>query len=182
MKKWMLLLVMTLLLAGCGDSGKEPDGTPTPDAAGENSGNENVGRDEPAGYVFEYEGVKIWMDMEASPVIDALGEADGYFEAPSCAFEGLDKQYTYGSIEIDTYELNGKDYISCVYFRDDLVTTPEGVGLFMTKEDMVQAYGEGYTEEYGMLVYEKDGMKLKFIITENEITSIEYASTVLDVE
>ena len=43
-------------------------------------------------------------------------------------------------------------------------------------------YGENYTEEFGMLVYEKEGMKLKFIITDDEITSIEYTSNVLDTE
>jgi len=75
-----------------------------------------------------------------------------------------------------------KDYVSCVYFRDDLVTTPEGIGLYMTKEDMVKTYGENYKEEYGMYVYEKDGMKLKFLIKENEITSIEYSSNVLEIE
>lgn len=186
MKKWMLVMISVLAVAlvGCGN-GENPEGgdnTPTPVNGNEESGNKNKGKSEPTGYVFEYEGVKIWMDMDASEVIAALGEADKYFEAPSCAFEGLDKQYTYGSIEIDTYELEGKDYVSGVYFRDDLVSTPEGVSLYMTMEDMTKAYGNGYKEEYGMYVYEKDGMKLKFIIKENEITSIEYSSTVLDVQ
>jgi len=180
MKKWMLLLVAVLMLAGCANGGNG-EGNTTP-APGNHQGGVSNGKSEPAGYVFEYEGVKIWMDMEASSVITALGEADQYFEAASCAFEGLDKKYTYGSIEIDTYELDGKDYVSCVYFRDDLVTTPEGIGLYMTKEDMVKTYGENYKEEYGMYVYEKDGMKLKFLIKENEITSIEYSSNVLEIE
>ena len=63
-----------------------------------------------------------------------------------------------------------------------MVETTEGISLFMTKDDMISAYGENYTEEFGMLVYEKEGMKLNFIVSEDEITSIEYTSTVLDVE
>ena len=39
-----------------------------------------------------------------------------------------------------------------------------------------------YKEEFGMLVYEKDGMKLQFILEGDEITSIEYTSTVLDAQ
>ena len=131
---------------------------------------------------FEYNGVKVGMDMEAAPIIAALGEANTYFEAPSCAFEGLDKTYGYGSFELDTYELEGKDYIAGVFFCDDLIETPEGVCLFETKADMTKAYGENYVEEMGMLVYEKEGMKLKFILEGNEITSIEYASGALDVQ
>ncbi|MBE5950302.1 MAG: hypothetical protein E7260_01770 [Lachnospiraceae bacterium] len=188
MKKWMLVLlsVLTIALIGCGNgenSGNgENDSTPAPTKGVTGSENKNNGKTEPAGYVFEYEGTKIWMDMDASLVVNALGEPDKYFEAPSCAFEGLDKKYTYGSIEIDTYEIDGKDYVSCVYFRDDLVNTPEGICLYMTMEDMVNAYGNGYKEEFGMYVYEKDGMKLKFLVKDNEITSIEYVSTVLDAQ
>ena len=194
MKKLVLVLMLALVLTGCGKenaSGNANNNEPTPvenQSSLNNQGSENTdkqGTDKatgPKGYVFEYNGVKIGMDMEAAPIISALGEADSYFEAPSCAFEGLDKTYSYGSFEIDTYEQNGKDYISTVFFCDDLIETPEGVCLFETKADMINAYGEGYKEEFGMLVYEKDGMKLKFILEGDEITSIEYSSTVLDVQ
>ncbi len=193
MKKLVLVLLMALVVTGCGKEKAEDDANnnqPTPVESQNNQGSETKedGKNdtnkvtEPKGYVFEYNGVKIGMDMEAAPIITALGEADTYFEAPSCAFEGLDKTYGYGSFEIDTYEQDGKDYISTVFFCDDLIETPEGVCLFETKADMIKAYGDGFKEEFGMLVYEKDGMKLKFILEGDEITSIEYASTVLDVQ
>jgi len=191
MKKLMLVLVMALVFTGCGKKTKENNETGTTPTPVEqqnnqvpdknNSQNDNKGT-EPKGYVFEYNGVKIGMDMEAAPIIAALGEANSYFEAPSCAFEGLDKNYNYGSFEVDTYELDGKDYIAGVFFCDDLIETPEGVALFETKADMTAAYGESFKEEYGMLVYEKEGMKLKFILEGDEITSIEYASGALDVQ
>ena len=193
MKKLVAVLLLALVVAGCGKEKAGDDvnnNQPTPVENQGNQGSEAKNEDkadtnkvtEPKGYVFEYNGVKIGMDMEAAPIISALGEADSYFEAPSCAFEGLDKTYGYGSFEIDTYEQDGKDYISTVFFCDDLIETPEGVCLFETKADMIKAYGEGFKEEFGMLVYEKDGMKLKFILEGDEITSIEYASTVLDVQ
>ena len=191
MKKLVLVLMLALVVAGCGKENAENSGNsaePTTveqqnnQNSADNKENESKQSSELKGYVFEYNGVKVGVDMEAAPIIAALGEPASYFEAPSCAFEGLDKNYSYGSFEIDTYEQNGKDYISCVFFCDDLIETPEGVALFETRADMVAAYGEAYKEEYGMLVYEKDGMKLKFILEGDEITSIEYASTVLDVE
>ena len=60
------------------------------------------------------------------------------------------------------------------------MSTAEGVCIGGTKQDMLNAYGDGYTEENGMLVYAKDGMKLCFIVKDDEITSIQYFSTVLD--
>ena len=196
MKKLVLVLMFALVMTGCGKDKTENNGNENNSTVVENQNNqENQGSEskndektdthkvtEPKGYVFEYNGVKIGMDMEAAPILAALGEADSYFEAPSCAFEGLDKTYSYGSFEIDTYEQDGKDYISTVFFCDDLIETPEGVCLFETKADMIKAYGEGFKEEFGMLVYEKEGMKLKFILEGDEITSIEYSSTVLEVQ
>ena len=191
MKKLWLVLMLAMVVVGCGkengeNKGTEPTVTPVEQQENQNSGDNKDAVtnkvSEPKGYVFEYNGVKIGMDMEAAPIISALGDADTYFEAPSCAFEGLDKTYGYGSFEIDTYEQDGKDYISTVFFCDDLIETPEGVCLFETKADMIKAYGEGFKEEFGMLVYEKEGMKLKFILEGDEITSIEYSSTVLDVQ
>lgn len=186
MKKILTVLLIALVLTGCGSESENKNemppaeqNTPVQETTEQK---ETTGTNEPKGYVFVYNDVKIGMDMEAAPIIAALGEPAGYFEAPSCAFEGLDKTYSYGSFEIDTYEQDGKDYISCVFLCDDLIETTEGVALFETKADMISAYGDAYAEEFGMLVYTKDDMKLKFILDGDEITSIEYSSTALDVE
>lgn len=187
MRKLGLVLIAAamLLVTACGgetqDNGDNSGGivpetnTPVP-------GNNATDKTEAKGYVVEYAGVTIGIDMEAAPLIEALGEPDSYYEAASCAFEGLDKMYTYGSIEIDTYELDGKDYVSTIVFKDDMISTKEGIALFMSKEEMTAAYGENFTDELGMLVYEKDGMKLKFMLSDNSIEYIEYASTVLDAQ
>lgn len=183
MKKWKLLMVsaaLVLSFAACGgDAGSNADD-------GESKAEENVpadsSKEESAkGFVFVYQDVTVSIDALAAPVVDALGEPASYFEAASCAFEGLDKMYTYNSVEIDTYpDENGVDRISNIILKDDMVETPEGVCLFETKADMIAAYGENYKDENGLLVYEKDGMKLCFILDGDEIISIEYMSTVLD--
>lgn len=122
------------------------------------------------------------IDADAAPILDQLGEPVSYFEAASCAFDGLDKMYTYHGFELDTYPDGDKDYVSGVILKDDSVLTAEGIGIGDTREELEQAYpGEGAgREENGMLVYEKDGMKLCFILQEDEIISIEYRSTVLE--
>ena len=62
---------------------------------------------------------------------------------------------------------------------DDSVATAEGIAIGDSSEKLSQAYpGEG-TEICGMLIYEKDDMKLVFIIQDGEIISIEYRTKIL---
>ncbi len=183
MKKWKLLAmcaVLALGLTACGgDDGTTVSGDETKVEESKDAGTSK--EEAVKGYVFVYQNVTISIDAKAEAVIAALGEPVSYFEAASCAFEGLDKMYTYNSVEIDTYpDEKGVDRISNIILKDDMVETPEGVSLFETKADMVAAYGENYKDENGLLVYEKDGMKLGFILDGDEIISIEYMSTVLE--
>lgn len=188
----VLILSAALLLAGCGNDAKVIEGEvktsggenseETAQAGGEETSEEAAAGQEAAhkGYVFIYNDIVMEMDAEASAVLEQLGEANSYFEAPSCAFEGIDKMYTYGSFELDTYPTGDKDYISAVIFKDDTIATPEGVGIGDSREKLTEAYGDGGAEEAGMIVYRKDDMKLCFIIQDDNIASIEYRSTVLD--
>lgn len=193
MKRKIMILGVGLVLAltGCGSSTKviegqvsviedgseEAEQETAPEAEQETDTEENETH---KGYVFTYNDVVIEMDEEADPVIEKLGEANTYFEAPSCAFEGIDKMYGYNSFEVDTYPLEGKDYISSVIFKDDTITTSEGVGIGDTADKVEETYGEEGISENGMLVFAKDGMKLCFIMQDEVVISVEYRSTVLD--
>ena len=183
MKKWKLLMMSAVLALGvvaCG--GEEATDANGGESKVEDGADVESSKEETAkGFVFVYQDVTVSIDAQAAPVVAALGEPVSYFEAASCAFEGLDKMYTYNSVEIDTYpDEKGVDRISNIILKDDMVETPEGVSLFETKADMIAAYGENYKDEHGLLVYEKEGMKLCFILDGDEIVSIEYMSTVLD--
>lgn len=131
-------------------------------------------------YVFEYKGVKISPDMNTNEFLSALGDPLHYYEVKSCAFEGMDKIYTYTSFEISTYPNGANDLVSSIYFKDDTVTTQEGAYLGMAKSDVLALYGSNYTESAGAYVYSKGGMELRFIFDGETLASIEYATTVLD--
>lgn len=160
----ILSLILSLLLTGCG--GK------TQPAAGDNPG--KAGDDGPAGYVFETGGVVIAMHAEVEPILQKLGEAMEYFEAESCAFQGMERVYTYSGFELHTYEMDGTDYVAAVVFLDDSVSTKEGICLFSSLEDMLEAYGDGYTRTNDMYSYEQGGSRLSFLVENGEVTSIEY--------
>lgn len=182
----LLNICIAMILAGCGHGAKVMDDKA--DAVISESAVEEGGMaDDTAeaaaeykGYVFAYGDVVISIDAEAEALIGRLGEADAYFEAPSCAFDGIDKMYTYNGFELDTYPKNGKDYVSAVIFKDDMVSTAEGISIGDALEKVKETYGEHAADEGGLLAYEKDGMKLCFIVQDGNVMSIEYHSMALD--
>lgn len=142
---------------------------------------EQAGEDAGGGYCFTAQGVSVKVDMDMDEVAPELGEAKSVFEAPSCAGEGISYIYNYIDYEIETYPaVDGKNRIAYVTLKDDMVSTQEGIDLSMTKEDVILTYGEEYEETENAIIYEKDGMKLNFVFEENDIASIEYASSVMD--
>lgn len=181
----LLALVMTMAaLAGCGNSenviGGGQSGSDDQSGAGkeDNSGSGNQSGQNTAqkGYVFTYNDVSVSMDAEAASLVAALGEPKSYFEAASCAFEGLDKVYTYSGFELDTYPMDGKDYVSAVILKDDSVATAEGVVIGDAKSKLESAYGTATSTTDTLVTYEKDGMELRFILSGDSIVSIEYVS------
>ena len=128
------------------------------------------------GYLFQTNGIFIGMHEDAEGVLAALGAADAYFETPSCAFLGVDRQYTYGSYMLTTYEENGREYIYDIYFLDETVCTPEGIRIGSGIEEMIAAYGDGYTEDFGMYTYIKERSKLQFLIVDGVVTSVDYTA------
>ncbi len=158
-----LLMAVTSLLCAC-DTGRDKE---KQSESGNVSGQDS--------YVFEYNGIKMQVNEDISPAVAALGEPLNYYEATSCAFEGLDKIYTYASFQLETFPKDGKDIIACIYFRDDMIKTKEGVSLYMTKNDMIKAYGEAAEVSGTAHTYRKGHGFLRFILNEaDEIISIEY--------
>lgn len=196
MKKRLTMAVLGLMLAlglcACGnddvkvitkdgvetgaENEKEENGAADDDADAES----DEDADELKGYVFTADGMDMAMDMEIEDVLAKLGEPVSYFEAASCAFQGLDKVYIYNHYEIDTYPDGDDDRISSIILKDDLIATPEGLSIGMTKADMENAYGTGYETNGNMCVYTKDGMHLSILVENDAVTSIQYNSAALD--
>ena len=125
-------------------------------------------------YVFKNGDVSIAIDAEAAPILESLGAWKDYAESPSCAFEGMDKVYTYAGLEIETYCLSGVDYIACVRLLDDSVKTEKGIAIGSTKDAVKDAYGEPNEASDTSLTYTKDGMKLQFLLRDDVVCDIQY--------
>lgn len=131
---------------------------------------------EHSGFVFQTGDTVIGMNEDVSPILAELGKETAYSETTSCAFKGLDKIYSYPGFDLYTYPLDGKDNVNSVYFTDETAKTPEGIGIGSTEEEMLAAYGEDYTEEFGVYTYAKDRSTLSFIVTDGLVESVEYTA------
>ncbi|MCR5804867.1 MAG: hypothetical protein K6G47_11455 [Clostridia bacterium] len=125
---------------------------------------------------FKTAGKELKIGMDFSEVSDALGEPVSYFEAESCAFQGMDKVYTYADFVIRTFPDGDVEKICSIELKDDIVTTPEGVYIGMTADDVKSAYSS-YTisgDENSSMTIVDGGTKLFFVFKDGTVDSITY--------
>lgn len=160
----VLVLAMALCLAACGGApATQPSADPTVPAEG---------------YSFTYNGTKIAIHADAAPILAALGEPQSYTEETSCAFEGLDKTYFYGSFYLQTYPMGEKDYVFCAWFMDDSVTTAEGAYVGMTQAQVEGIYGADSFNGSNAYVLTQGKSTLTLILTDGVVSSIQYDAVV----
>lgn len=176
MKKLALLLAMAMLMAGCGSSTAQTTAAATSAAAGAQTEAESGAQQTAStdGFVFTAEGTEIAMNAEAAPILEKLGKEKSYFESASCAFEGLDKEYTYNGFVLKTYPLNDVDYVSSVTLQDDTVATPEGISIGSELADVKAAYGDSSSDT--KCEYVKGDSQLLILLENGIVTSIQYVA------
>lgn len=150
---FLLAAIMLLSLVGCG--------TQNPDSQEEN-------------FSFTYNGTIITLGTEATSIIDALGEPKSYTEEPSCAFDGMDKTYYYGSFYLSTYPLDGKDYVYSIWFADDSVATNDGIKIGTTKAQVEAIYGADCFNGTTAYTQTRGNTKLTILMEDGMISSILY--------
>lgn len=123
-------------------------------------------------YLFKDNDTEIPLGAEYSSL--NLGDAKDYYEVQSCAFNGMDKIYTFDNYEIHTYPDNGTDKVLSIYFLNDQVSTTEGVKIGDSLDTMTQTYGTDYEQLDTQYTYTKGLTQLIFIVEDGNITSIEY--------
>lgn len=168
------LMLVVIIFTGCGKDAGENSPTPTTSSPATSAPTPDANAK--SKYYFEYNDVKIYMNDEAKPILDKLGEPMSYFESPSCAFQGMDRIYSYSGFDIYTYTDgdDGPEYIFTVAFMSDAVSTTEGISIGDKVDKVVSQYGEDYKESSNQYVYSDQNSKLSFLIESGEVTAIEY--------
>ena len=153
MKKILVSLMAVAMLVGC---------------SSDDSSSNAKNTDE---YVFEVDGTVIEMNGDAKAVVEKLGDPANYFEEASCAFEGLDKSYTYSGFELKTYPMKDDDKVLEVVLKDDTVATKEGVSIGDDKAAMEKAYGSEYEEKGKSYTYTQGKSQLEFVYGDDDTIS-----------
>ena len=169
MKKILLPAIIFLLLTACGSPSPEPSDVPGSNVPTETA---PAGPTQAEGYAFTVRGVTVSMGQPAGPYIESLGEPQNLFEAPSCAFEGIDRIYTYPGFQLYTFPKDGADYVLSVILTDDSLATDKGIYLGRTLADVTAAYGGGYAQNQGEYTYTLGSSSLSFLIEDGEVAAI----------
>lgn len=185
MKKRVLSIIVSLMLSmgiftGCGSADAPAAGSETTPAESQSTSAATASQDttqvSDPGYVYSQKGVDVAVNGLMNTIVDVWGEPDKYFESESCAFQGMDKVYTYGSVVISTYPENDKDYVLTIELKDDTITTAEGIYIGCAKADVTAVYGAATSETDVALVYEKGDCQLTFFFEDDCVTNITYAA------
>ncbi len=150
-------LCLMICLAACGYD--TPTAIPTPAVDG---------------HVFHYNGHSIVLHDQAGPVLAALGEPKAYTEKASCAFEGKDKTYYFGSFYLQTYPVGEQDYVYSLWFADDSVITDEGAYIGMTQPQIEAIYGARNENDPHAYIVTKADTRLTILLTDGVVSSIQY--------
>ena len=174
MKKWIAMLLALTLLVGLTACGGAPAAeTPDPTQAANSGapvGDQNDKTEE--GYFFTLEGEKLIPGAAFDP--SAYPEANSVYEVPSCAIEGTDNLYDYGTVEVTAYDDGTGEIIYSVYLVDANTPTDEGLYISDTLEQVNTIYGTDRTENGNELTYQKGDSLLIILLEDDVVTSIEY--------
>lgn len=191
MKKMMMTAacaaVSAMLLCACGsaDAGTDNNGgsatNETVNSGSSNTTNEGTVADKnetaaPEGFGYTLKGTFVVPDMKMEGLKDSLGEPTSFFESDSCAFQGKDRVYTYGSVVISTYEVDGVEQVYTIELKDDTVETDEGVCIGSSKEDVKAAYGTPTTESDTTMNFNKGKTSLAFIFDGDSVSYITFSA------
>jgi hypothetical protein len=162
MKKICILLLLSLLFACNSDKPALPESSESPASPVQTKSTD--------GFIFVYNNTNVYMNENMADVLTKIGEPRFEpFEAPSCAFDGIDRIYSYYGVEIHTYSIGDEDFVHMVNFKDDSLSTPEGIHLGSSLAEMLNAYGNEYEKELGQYKYKKGNTYLSFLINSDDM-------------
>ena len=131
---------------------------------------------EEVNYSFKSGEVGFSVHHDADEVIGKLGDPIDLVETPSCGGGAEpDREYTYAGFKFNTVNENGVNKIVKIVLTDDSVSTPEGISIGSTRDEVVAAYGDSFTENSsGTLTYTDGATKLMIGIKDGAVSAIHY--------
>ncbi len=125
-------------------------------------------------YYYKYEDQKIYITQKIEEAVAALGDNYEYFEAPSCAAQGMDMFYYYQNLTVRANEIEGEKVVTEIYFKNDTVATPEGIRITSSYADVIAKYGNDYKTNGTALEYIKGDTLLLIDMKDGKVAAVTY--------
>jgi hypothetical protein len=173
------LVLPALLLAGCSANEQTQGGAA-------DSGASAAGSFSAGDIALVIDGKTYRCAEDVSSLLKDLGDQYTYSEAISCAYDGLDKTYSYENADVYTYPDGEIDRVSEITVYGGDVSTPKGLKIGDSVARLEELYGAGYEEAGITLVYQlpakqenAEGASLYVTVEDNAITAIAITAEML---
>ena len=130
-------------------------------------------------------GSKYVCDGNVQDLLSVFGDGYEYSEAISCAYDGLDKIFSYDGLDIYTRPEGEKDLVSELCAYED-VTSSKGIAIGASADEVRTAYGEPTQQTGRLLKYviapasaESDGASLYFKLADGKVSAIGVTAEIL---
>ena len=151
MKTVCLILMLCLLLSGCG---KTPEPTVYSSVQGTRT--------------------EITLDAPAEPVLTALGAPFGYGERKSADYRGVEKTYRFSGLDVRTYQSQDGERILGVMITGSSFQTPGGIAIGDSAARVRECFGENAIQGNTCTV-QTASEKMVLRLENNLVASIEYS-------
>ncbi len=159
------LILMSTCLIGCGKKEEKQ---------------EDNNEEQKLEYVVDIDGMNLTPGQNID--VTKLKEGYDYFEIPSCAFEGIDKVYTYDDYELTIANVDGVDKVYSVYYSGDGVSTKEGIKVSDEVAKVKDIYGEDFTLDGEDIYYSDGNLNILFLTNNDVVVGITYTLITKDNE
>ena len=165
----LLLVLMMLCLAACGNAQGSGDIAFTVGGQHDSTQGTEQKNEETEGFYFMAGDVMVIpgmaFDAETLP-------AESVYQVPSCALEGTDNVYSYGSYEITAFNDGEKELVYSIFFVEPDISTPEGLANGDDLSKAKELYGVGKEDDTAW-IFTRGNTELHIITEDDVIISIE---------
>lgn len=134
----------------------------------------NGGQTSAIQFYAEFNGVKIELGKKAENVLAKLGDAKYADNLGDCGGIGVQMKYTYDNVAVNTIKEKDGEVIHKIAFLNDLVSTPKGISIGSSEDDVKKAYGEPSSSENGKLTYKSGDLELEFTVKNGNVSAVNY--------
>lgn len=113
---------------------------------------------------------------EIEDLLKALGEPQLQNDIEACGHDATDHVYTFTNYVLTVREMKSgeKPFVYDIYLSSDLIKTPEGLEIGMSKDDVIAKYGDPDEADDKIMTYKRGTSVMRITMKTDKVVGIEY--------